>query len=225
MSLDVFKVHFNLNKNRRTTCTASDLKRMLTIKTSSGLARRQWKKVEDHSGSDNNRANNHVGSADEILKSSRYHPDEQVVDYQRDNDGQQYQDAVEEGHAMEGENNYRYQHQQEYQQHNGYMVDESYNPFVQLPNNRAGHDQDLGVHPFDSAPEQKAEPYHQSFQTTDRPSNTDEKKSTDLTRRRNNVFSDWPIENCPRLLAMQQRQQQQQLEEQEQLDRQYQTRV
>ncbi|KAG0218125.1 hypothetical protein BGX33_008509 [Mortierella sp. NVP41] len=79
----------------------------------------------------------------------------------------------------------------------------------------------MEVHPFDSAPAQETQPYHQPFQATVCP-NTDEKPSSPTrTRRRHSVFSDFSIENCPLLLAMQQRQQQQR-EEQEQLDGHYQ---
>ncbi|KAG9069122.1 hypothetical protein KI688_010017 [Linnemannia hyalina] len=222
MSLDVFKVPFNLNKSRRATCAASDLKRMLTIKTSSVLVRRQQKKADDQSDGSNNGVNNHDGPVDEILKTSRYHPDEQVMDRQGDDDGQQYQNFAQDGQAMEDEDSYRYQHQHAHHQYSNDAAEESFNPFVQHHNNHKGHGQDIAAHPFDSAPDQDTDPYRQPFQATDRPINIDEKKSTNMTRRRYSVFSDWSIEDCPRLLAMQQRQQQQQREEQEQLDRLYQ---
>ncbi|KAF9100816.1 hypothetical protein BGX29_006241 [Mortierella sp. GBA35] len=69
MSLDLFKVPFNLNKNRRATCAASDLKRMLMAKTSSVLASRRQKKEDD--------GNDGAAMTNEILKTSSYHPDEQ----------------------------------------------------------------------------------------------------------------------------------------------------
>lgn len=226
MSLDVFKVPFNLNRSRRATCAASDLKRMLTIKTSSVLVRRQQKKAGDQSGGSNNVVNNHDGGAvDEILKTSRYHPDEQVVDHQGNDDGQQYNDSAQDGQAMEDEDSYRYQHQHAHYQYSNDAVEESFNPFVQHQNNHSGRGHNMAVHPFDSAPDLDTDPYQQSFQATDRPSNIDEKTPTNLTRRRYSVFSDWSIEDCPRLLAMQQRQQQQQREEQERLDRLYQVHM
>lgn len=221
MSLDVFKVPFNLNKSCRATCAASDLKRMLTIKTSSVLVRRQQKKADDRSDSSNNGANNHDSTADEILKTSRYHPDEQVVDHQGDDDGQQYQDFARSGDR----DSYRNQHQPAHYQYSNDAVEEFFNPFVQPHNNHRGHVQDMAVHPFDSAPDRDSDPHHQPFQATDRPSNIDEKNATNLTHRRYSVFSDWSIEDCPRLLAMQQRQQQQQREEQERLDRLTQVRM
>jgi hypothetical protein len=234
MSLDVFKVPFNLNKGRRATCAASDLKRMLTIKTSTALSKRQQKKVEDYVGGDSdvselNRAQHDGGDADEILKTSKYLPDEQVVDYQGEDDGgQQYQD-VQEGHAaIEDKDGYQDRHQQgRHQNKHDAVEEESYNPFVQHHNNRTGQGQEgMTLHPFDSAPEQNdAGQNHQHFQATSRPSDTDGQNPTSLTRRRYSVFSDWSIEDCPRLLAMQQRQQQQQREEQEQLEQQNQVHI
>ncbi|KAG0295490.1 hypothetical protein BGZ96_011564 [Linnemannia gamsii] len=148
MSLDVFKVPFNLSKSRRASCAASDLKRMLTIKTSSALNKRQQKRAEDHIRDDSdvpglNRAPEDDDGADEILKTSRYLPDEQVEAYQREEDGgQQYQD-VQEGHAaMKGGEGYQYQHQDGHHQYNNDIVEESYNPFVQHHNNRAGQGQE-----------------------------------------------------------------------------------
>lgn len=203
---------------------------MLAIKTSSALNKRQQKRMEDHNGGDNdvpglNRAREDDGGGDEILKTSRYLPDEQVMGYKREDDGgQQYQEVQGSHAAIEGEDGYQYQHQDGHHQYKNDTVQESYNPFVQHHNNRTGQGQeDMAIHPFDSAPEQNdANQYHQPFQATNGPSDTDGEKSTSLTRRRYSVFSDWSIEDCPRLLAMQQRQQQQQQrEEQEQLDVRY----
>ena len=52
---------------------------MLTIKTSPASVRHQQKKADDQSGGSNNEVDNHDGAVNEILKTSRYHPDEQVV--------------------------------------------------------------------------------------------------------------------------------------------------
>ncbi|KAG0270898.1 hypothetical protein BGZ95_001380, partial [Linnemannia exigua] len=222
MSLDVFKVPFALNKTRRATCAASDLKRMLTIKTSSVLVRRQQKK-EDQGGNDlSGTVGSHDnGGVDEILKTSRYHPDEQFVDdhVHEQQQQQQFQDIQERYSLDDNEDSYQYQH---------HGPQGPYTPFVQHHqhnnNSRAGHGHNMGIHPFDSVPaQQEADPYIQQplFQATDRPPM--EQKAANLTRRRYSVFSDWSIEDCPRLLAMQQLQQQeQQCEEQELLDRQYQ---
>jgi hypothetical protein len=213
MSVDVFKAPFNLNKARRATCTASDLKRMLTIKTPSALIRRYHKK-EDHHGRDNSElvgagGGSHDysnGNADEILKTSKYHPEEQFMDNHPNEDQQQprqHSHNAQEGYSLDNsKESYQYQHQ---------ATEESYNPFVQNHNgNHAGHEHGMEIHPFDSAPDQQGtDPYHQqpSFQA---PSQPEERKPASPTRRRYSVFSDWSIEDCPRLLAMQQRQQREQ---------------
>ncbi|KAF9125811.1 hypothetical protein BGW39_007121 [Mortierella sp. 14UC] len=221
MSLDVFKAPFNLSKTRRATCAASDLKRMLTIKTPSALVRR-YHGNEDHHGSNNvefsgtgggGHEGGDGGSADEILKTSRYHPDDQFMDshaheYQQQQEQQKQFQDTREGYALNDDQDiYQYQHQ---------AAEGPYNPFVQHHHNiRAGHGHYMGIHPFDSAPaQQETDPYcqQQSFQSPSRP---EQQKPANPARRRCSVFSDWSIEDCPRLLAMQQRQQQEQQREEQ----------
>ncbi|KAG0372564.1 hypothetical protein BGX24_000088 [Mortierella sp. AD032] len=222
MSLDVFKVPFTLNKSRRATCAASDLKRMLTIKTSSVLVRRQQKKEDQGENDLSGTVGGHDNDgADEILKTSRYHPGEQFVDehVHEQQQQQQFQDTQERYTLEDNGASYQYQH---------HDTQGCYNPFAQHHqhnnNNRAEHGDNKGIHPFDSVPaQQEDDQYLQQplFQATNQP--PAEQNAANRTCRRYSVFSDWSIEDCPRLLAMQQRQQQeQQREEQELLDRQYQ---
>ncbi|KAF9903199.1 hypothetical protein EC991_004065 [Linnemannia zychae] len=225
MSLDVFKVPFNLNKTRRATCAASDIKRMLTIKTPSALVRHHQKKESRHGsnnvelsgagGGGHEGGSGGGGNADEILKTSRYHPDEQFMDghiYERQLQLQQQFQGGQEGYTLDDS--------QDSYQCQSYAAEESYNPFEQHRyDNHAGNGHDLGVHPFDSVPAQHdTNPYcpQPSFQA---PSQPEQQKPANLSRRRYSVFSDWSIEDCPRLLAMQQRlQQEQQHESQEYQD-------
>ncbi|KAF9355752.1 hypothetical protein BGX26_006191 [Mortierella sp. AD094] len=154
LSLDLFKTPFGWHRRRRATCASPDMKRTPIINQSldrtEEILRSSFTNLIQPSEDALSKTDD-----DMILKSSRYHPEEDEV---RDN---------------------QYKHDEE----------------------QAHRDSNPELAPFTGAyPAEPSEDYALGRQ--------DDESSTKFPeRRRHSVFSDWSIEDCPRLLAFQKKQQ------------------
>ncbi|KAG0250798.1 hypothetical protein BG011_008078 [Mortierella polycephala] len=177
MSLDLFKAPFAWNRQRHATCTASDPKRTPTQgmpsfgkqqhnEDTGNYTARDW-----HTESDSGNT-----SSDEILKSSRYYPQEEEQIYysgqQQDSNQDQNQDQNSETDLLSGT-----------------QAGENNTHAPPLPSTTTEYG------PLE---------YRRDLQAT--APTCDETEAIDRSRRRHSVFSDWSIEDCPRLLALQKKQ-------------------
>ncbi|KAF8933024.1 hypothetical protein BGZ58_006633 [Dissophora ornata] len=199
LSLNLFKAPFGWHRRRRATC-ASDLKRMTMIDqdipTDEEISGNTFKFTNSKEQYPQNIEEQN--DADVILKSSRY----SVEEYNEN----------EEDHNEEGQNH------QLTQQHANQQR-ESFNPFFssesasEHPNLEASHYEEST--PEYEQHELDKRDFRQSWAAPDTVEIVD---TTSTARRRHSVFSDWSIEDCPRLMAFQKKQLEE--EEEEERDRQ-----
>ncbi|KAG0220835.1 hypothetical protein B0O80DRAFT_497462 [Mortierella sp. GBAus27b] len=197
LSLDLFKAPFGWHRRRRATCASSDLRRMVKYEQGSkfdkrasiGNVKRDWDEYSQHPPRVSNELKRNV-----ILKSSRYHPEEQEpVDQRSDvNEDPQVNDE-----PIERTTGQR---------------PPSFNPFLVPESDSESIPEALPEpnHPRDSRPDilwrtcvSGRGSQRQSWTADD----SRDPAVTDPVRRRHSILSDWSIEDCPRLMAFQKQQQ------------------
>ncbi|KAF9181617.1 hypothetical protein BGZ51_005284 [Haplosporangium sp. Z 767] len=183
MSLDLFKIPFAWNRQRRVTCTASDLKRTITQGMPS-FEKQQRNGIHTardseyifpypHTESDGGNT-----SSDEILKSSRYYPQEEEQIHYSDQQQENSQDLNQDQNSEPG----------------------------LLFSAQAGFYDEYATHvpPLTSTTTERGPlEYIQDLQAM--APTCDETETLGRSSRRHSVFSD-SIEDCPRLLALQRKQ-------------------
>ncbi|KAG0312117.1 hypothetical protein BGZ99_009712 [Dissophora globulifera] len=189
LSLDLFKAPFAWNRRRRATCASSDLKRMMKMDQSiiqnEEVARSTFRfpSNSDITVLSPQDGSNYHGQDEDgvgvILKSCRYEPEEQGDSDVQDHDAYLERDQKRERPA-------------------------SFNPFLSSDSTDSMTDRDAK---HDERADQGHGPNKKDLrQTWAAPEGVETLTTNTPGRRRHSVFSDWSIEDCPRLLAFQNQQ-------------------
>ncbi|KAF9438315.1 hypothetical protein BGZ76_008703 [Entomortierella beljakovae] len=194
MSLDLFKAPFGWHRRRRATCALADLDKMSTIAQSCDqvqeILRSNFTNINQSSEDTNYNDNT---EDDTILKSSRYHPEEE--------------DQLDDTHYSHAAEHQLSDHGYE----NSESQKESFNPFLNsdsksdVPTFAGAHPADINNYMAGRLDQQQ----QMTFQ------DGGEKGSRNWRRR----HSDFSVDDCPRLLALQRQQQQEQQQQQQQSER------
>ncbi|KAG0305035.1 hypothetical protein BGZ98_004663 [Dissophora globulifera] len=189
LSLDLFKAPFAWNRRRRATCASSDLKRMMKMDQSiiqnEEVARSTFRfpSNSDVPVLSLQDGSNYHGQDEDgvgvILKSCRYEPEEQGDSDMQDHVAYLERDRKRERPA-------------------------SFNPFLSSDSTDSMTDRDAK---HDERADQGHVPNKKDLrQTWAAPEGVETLTTNTPGRRRHSVFSDWSIEDCPRLLAFQNQQ-------------------